>query len=622
MPGPAIHYITANKLEASFAQPRSDWECESKEALAETLEENPTALAVGSLGPDFLLFNMNDWGAVPENLIKVWLKVSDTLAEFKQAIRNAFPIIDEIRKWADEATETSHTLGQVRDMITQVRAISGSISDTVTEAVKATLLDKIDAYSILSHPIQNCVPEGNEWWWFDVLHYRQTGAFATKLLDLAEASGDDQLRAYSLGYLSHFAADVVGHPYVNTIARGPYRTHKQRHVTVERFQDVWAWQQYNDEELVHSKLHQKYRFGSEGAVQLPPRITSLVSKAATSVYGTDWGSLTPAEVDSSYRHWYRFFRNSTEGGALKAELPRYEPPNDTVLDALNRFTEEYSDFAEELTFSGRFGLEGLRNFFKELAEAVLSAVALALALVDYVTGELLALASDTLYQILSMIYQGLYAAYETFHFYVAALGFTFPLRHQLARDQVRHLWDPRVPDARGRSIDDERRWPYPTRQIAKKGGPKRDFLDFLEGSTAVAHLIYPPAEMERQTTTPAPETYTEALPNYYIDGSVDLEPAVIESLSTVAPDDAKRRAELREQMRTERLGNAVGFTVKLFCNYDRSDDPLPVPDLNLDGDRGFAYPPWRPDEGCDPGAGAFYRDSLTSPVKAELNPDS
>ena len=53
-------------------------------------------------------------------------------------------------------------------------------------------------------------------------------------------------------------------------------------------------------------------------------------------------------------------------------------------------------------------------------------------------------------------------------------------------------------------------------------------------------------------------------------------------------------------MQQERLGNAVALTAELYTNYTHGpvEERTPIPDLNLDGDRGFAYPTWAAREEC------------------------
>jgi Zinc dependent phospholipase C len=78
------------------------------------------------------------------------------------------------------------------------------------------------------------------YFWSDMLHYRDTGQFARAIWRRADQNNDDQQRAYALGYITHVATDVTGHPFVNAIAGGPFRTHWQRHHLVENHMDsLW-----------------------------------------------------------------------------------------------------------------------------------------------------------------------------------------------------------------------------------------------------------------------------------------------------------------------------------------------------------------------------------------------
>ena len=86
------------------------------------------------------------------------------------------------------------------------------------------------------------------------MHYRKSG----KLTDGA-ARGDARLSSphhlYALGYLTHVAADTVGHAYVNLYCGGPYRSQAQRHKTGENFQDVFNLLGETGLDFNYSKLH-------------------------------------------------------------------------------------------------------------------------------------------------------------------------------------------------------------------------------------------------------------------------------------------------------------------------------------------------------------------------------
>src|SRR5262249_9056903 len=82
-----------------------------------------------------------------------------------------------------------------------------------------------------------------QWFWADYLHYVRTGKFVRKLLDLGQ--DNPNLRAYALGYLTHYVTDIVGHPYVNQVVQAPWRLYWQRHHLVENFIDAYVWDRWH-----------------------------------------------------------------------------------------------------------------------------------------------------------------------------------------------------------------------------------------------------------------------------------------------------------------------------------------------------------------------------------------
>jgi hypothetical protein len=95
----------------------------------------------------------------------------------------------------------------------------------------------------------------------NLFHYSLSGNFAIKLIDLAKArvrEGDTYgniLMAFTIGFISHIAADVVCHPYVNTIAGSywnqgipliakPMGKVVHLHMRTETYQDSWLANKY------------------------------------------------------------------------------------------------------------------------------------------------------------------------------------------------------------------------------------------------------------------------------------------------------------------------------------------------------------------------------------------
>jgi hypothetical protein len=81
----------------------------------------------------------------------------------------------------------------------------------------------------------------NTWTGRDYLHWKQTGAFAARLLSDARTSGDERFIAYALGWQVAFAALVSGSDFLASIVGSVYRTHWWRTRWIANFVDTWVW---------------------------------------------------------------------------------------------------------------------------------------------------------------------------------------------------------------------------------------------------------------------------------------------------------------------------------------------------------------------------------------------
>ena len=143
---------------------------------------------------------------------------------------------------ANAVVTSSSTLTELQQLFGDMQQVVDGLLATLLEAVKR-YVSEFNLFELFSHPYRDGVPKGpkppgfdvatqratdtNEWWWFDAMHYRKTGKLAQRLLD--KTPPNSPLHLYAIGYLTHVAADTVGHPYVNSISGGPYRSHAQRH---------------------------------------------------------------------------------------------------------------------------------------------------------------------------------------------------------------------------------------------------------------------------------------------------------------------------------------------------------------------------------------------------------
>lgn len=431
MPGPVVHTIIAEQLPQAFeaadeSQEGSDPAHPHLTAIAEdSLRAHRTALVYGAQGPDPLFLNPDDllrvgvaeywntWSNLRGQLAVKMYELSKPLEKVREDIRDASEAT------LDEMENRSHVIDQLTNLQARFKQLSTLISHVLKGFVKKTILDNADVFGLYISPLQTCGKvkswsAGNKWqkdhelWsWFDILHSRRTGEFATNLLDIATGKKDGEdgdkkerplLKSYAIGYLSHVAGDVTGHPYVNLITGGPYRLNQsQRHTSQEKIMDVWAYDRYyapnNDkgfslaeldafvddryyigDEVVESGLHKNFQFTQgdiepiqytpdpdhtlgqgpnppiRSALKLPDEIADNFAKAVTETFRDEetpdeeepFGELTADEVATAYRLWYRNIHGSTnEFGPV----PPSELPGD--VDLTGPLQEELEEFAEE-----------------------------------------------------------------------------------------------------------------------------------------------------------------------------------------------------------------------------------------------------------------------------------
>jgi hypothetical protein len=135
------------------------------------------------------------------------------------------------------------------------------------------------------------------------------------------------------------------------------------------------------------------------------------------------------------------------------------------------------------------------------------------------------------------------------------------------------------------------------------------------------HLLYPALDSEKpdkmgsvaashlKTVLDAPDGYFGRPYDYYIDQAVPNGQAIaslydIQTLSGPPADpsndaDAWMVSMSQHRQRLKRgdgLGNAVNLSLEFLKRY--AEDEVSVPNVNLDGDRGYGFPTWHPDTHC------------------------
>lgn len=600
MPGPAVHHIIAERylqdvLQVNYTDRKSAafW---SKMAGATM---RPVYL-LGAQGPDFLFFNMNDWpaGGAVKSIAQIYWEVNDFLEELVEKVKSMIPpqlwqAIDALEAMAETAVERSATLSEIAALAGDVQKNIDGIKTLIETKIEEYVTGSFDLFELVKHPQQHG-QDYPEWWWFDTLHIRRSGRFVGQLLK--DSKHGTLQRAYALGYMTHYAADAVGHPFVNIVAGGPYRTHGQRHKVSENHQDVWAYNHYNGGELITSNLAQHYVVDGNPK-ELPSALTKFILSCIRRVYYEGGNSLYGKDINEddlnvAYRTWLTWFRGATNDAGLP--LPKPYSLTAEIAEAWDKFVDNVGDIAD-LVGQGMSGGGGLLGFLKALAALIAGPILLAAALVDFIIGEVTTLAAAPIRFFLSLTYQALYDAYQNLRKGLVMNGFAFPKIADLTDPFTRHMLETSVPDMFGHNAASLR---------AAGAYPASKFK--MAGLGNESHLVYPwptPASAEVDPCVGAPNLYYDAKATWYINhpkhvfnrDQYEYFRSFAEAGTSGVSETAveAKFAEFAKKAKVGGLGNAMAFGDALYAEFLRKGADTQFIDLNLDSDRGYAFKSWR-----------------------------
>jgi hypothetical protein len=596
MSGPAIHHIVARETVAHLKHRSND--PAFKSFCDRALNEWAPYLHFGCQGPDPLLLNLRDLSPEVRRYVELYLDLVDFMEDVKARIRALIPpellvAAAALEEAWDNVAERSVLITEISQLVAAAQNNIELLKGTMEQGAKKYLTDAVDVFDLLSSPIQDKgYAEPGKWWWFDVLHYRKTGQYAEALM--RNSAPHSANRAYALGYLTHFSSDTVGHPYVNLVSGGPYRTHGQRHKFVENHHDVYAWNEhFNGEEFIQSQVGDRYIIDNDPN-KLPGSLNDFIRATLKEVYTAHdlkyAAPMTRSDLDDVYRLWLKWFRGTTNA----LDLPKPVPYSLTqeMLEAYQQFTDNLGDISDMISDAAQ-GVNSIWDIITALAAAVLGAVLAAAAVLDWLAGNIATLGAAPIRFFLSLTYEYLYNAYQHFHQGVVLNGLAFPFNKQLPHFAAVHCNNPSLADATGLSARD-----------VVSGMPFKKFTIGVAGLES--HLIYPrplsagsTAGSERSRTTVAPKSYMKADPFWYMFGPMPVDPAFYafvkdfqESSGTpvdLAEVEAKFRL-LAKRGVNGGLGSAVQFAAHLHAEVEGGRH---LPDMNLDGDRGYGFQAWR-----------------------------
>lgn len=619
MPGPALHHIIGDKIIDKLLYSNEYYTSltnEEKQKIIDLLNDpkNLPYFYLGCQGPDFLFFNTKDWNGTLGDLAKATFDVYDAINGIIDDIKDAIPdeiwdTLAAIEDAADTVVESSVFFSELQQTFGDLNLVLTGLGQTLLEMVKE-YISEFDLYDFFEHPYRDGVqnPDG-KWWWFDSLHYRFTGKFAKALLEKTKDL-DGPLHLYALGYLSHVTGDTVGHPYVNLVSGGPYRSHGQRHKTGENLQDVYNLYEHFNIDFNRSKLHTLYNFNYNGVedteenipdsdTKMPEELSELILESISEVFNirgdraVEFGSeVTIDVIEDTYRLWYKWFKNTTETGILPEPVPYsftaelrevWEKATDN-LDSIGDFIEDAADTAGSIG-----GILGLLLF---LAALIIAAVAAAAAIADAVLGGLLTLGTSTIRASLALIYEHVYNAYTTFRLGVALNGLAFPMIEHLNDPILSQFKRPDINDPTG-TIADEIKDKLPL--LRWDDHPEDDFEALTEAELGLEdHLIYPITISENNSVKGALASYLDKDSMYYVCGDIKISEGIIDQLLEISKEEDEESV-LLSLMEKASLGNAVGLHSHLYDRFKMEQD---IPDFNLDADRGYGYLCWTQTDGA------------------------
>jgi hypothetical protein len=591
MPGSVTHLIIQQRLEAALAQQGG-----SGAQLANLLAADRTSkfTAFGSIGPDFLFFSLREYGHHLQDYFNFVIDVYDALEPFIEFYdENIKPIKTAIDDFGNQIDQTFF-----KGLVGNTKVTADLISTTLRTLVEAIVTQQVDFFDAFKPKIQSGAPE-NQWYWFDLLHYRRTGRFCSTMLQMA--GNDADLRRYCIGYASHIAADVVGHPFVNGIVGGPYRMHWHRHKVVENWIDAYARARYPDSNLILNSLPPDEEnlpgeiAGSHYADlisfpsrRLPRKLSNLFAAAMRATYGGPPGSpalMTPADLDSTYRLFLLWFDRATSLGTAKP-MPMSPPPGGAASTLINDYLNGFPPPpGAGTTPSGNISIGGI---FAALFAFVSYLTDVIVYTADYLADHIADIALlpineflNTLNWLLDQIQSAVYQIYDNYRFILVLGGYVFPEQGDLAKvPWGRALINFTFAHETGGGKASLSK--YPRRRVPRP----------LFSAQNEFWLRYPQTPLENPTTLPHCEPWSVQFPEAFIDSSGLPTVASQDLLTCIGPFGTGTQFTHPVDLATSgttQLGDGINFSAWLIAHHLTN-----LPDFNLDGDRGYGWKTWRP----------------------------
>jgi len=244
MPNYYIHLQAAaetmERLKASLpaGSPLTRKEADDLFDIAHT---NRNYFAAGAYGPDLFVLLPDFLGDNGKVLQKIIEFVMTTWRTFDEEFYSHW------EEWMTPVLDESSTLanGITGGMLGEISLALDTFGGAVMNLELGLITQMTDILGLLTSGTQTGYDE-KSFFWSDMFHSRKTYKFARTLYSNAMQADNDKApkqRAFALGWISHCATDVAGHPFVNAKCGGPYRTHWARHHLIENHMDASVYQQ-------------------------------------------------------------------------------------------------------------------------------------------------------------------------------------------------------------------------------------------------------------------------------------------------------------------------------------------------------------------------------------------
>jgi hypothetical protein len=536
---------------------------------------------------------------------------------------------------ADAITGLADALKNIVDsLLGRVAAIGGGITTGMKPAVDVN--------------VGASTPGPFIWTAREFLHWSHPGRFATALATKAKASGDDRFLAYAYGYLCSFSGCVAGSSFVNSTIGASYRQQWWRYRWVNNYVDTWVYGAYRSGAtmagdtpnppydqwpgLCNAKLHEKIGLGLLDPVDvmtrmrqgqpfpsaLPDDFAEYWMSAWKDAYGPITGRFKAEAMNGAYvMSWMKlWFETSADVIGCNPAPPMTPPgdcgdappwvdpnvPGDNGNGQTPSLPEPESDpDVGEIVSGILLALIGVVTFIAGGWVIGAAEVAGGVALViDGATEINWAKLRCDLYWLRMYLYNGLKALHD-----LLTLGaFSHPYPSELAQDDttIQLLGVPYTFDSGKRVV--KSRVLYPGKYEDEVHLAPDEQYPSKPASSSLGDWVKMPTASSPGIEEPETTAYlTRAYPPFFIDDDGANPLNAGNDVRTGAPWPPGERQQPGKHIPIM-FGNAVANAVDLIAHAGE-----PLPDWNLDADRGMASLTFR-----------FAGSAYTDPVAIDAEP--